>query len=201
MRSTVGACVTLAIVGFCVQGCTFHRSIAIRYTPMIQAERLADANNPETIVVGVFEDARVDKAISKERLNPISVHKLQFDLSGDLEGTIRGAFVDGLLKSGFVVPMSAPGTGKPLTINGRILTYSTDTKTGWSKATVTGTVEVELTIDDGTNPAKVLTATGENQIEGSSIGFEAWPDILDKALRACVDDLLASNEFRALVKR
>jgi hypothetical protein len=201
MKKAVLASLTIAVGSLLAQGCTFHRSVPIRYTPLIQAERLVDPSGPRTIAVGAFEDARADANVGRERLNPISVHHIEFDLSGDLEGTVRNAFVDGLLKSGFEVPMQNATSDQPLaTIKGKIAKYAVNTDTGWSKVTVRGEVGIELLASVGTNPERAFSFAGNKEIVGESVSYDAWTDILDQALQDCVKNALADPEFRALLK-
>jgi hypothetical protein len=183
--------------------CTFHHAIAIRYTPMIQTARLADASSSEVLAVGQFEDARANKTLDRERLNPISVHHVEFDIIGDMPTVVRSAFLDALLKSGFSVPMEGEQTrGEPLLrISGKVLTYATDMKSHWSMVEANGTVEVQVTLVHRNGKSETVTVRGTNHAEGKgSIGTDTMVSTLDVALQECVKAFLKDDKFLALLK-
>ena len=182
-----------------LSGCTFHHSVAVRYTPMVNARRLADATQPETIVVGPFVDARAGKSIGKERLNPISVHKMEYETVGDVPEVFRAAFADALLKSGFVVP--AEVTGEPtLSITGKIVTYAVDLKSHWSTVEVAAEAGVELSLTHKDGRTKVLAVAGKSHEEAKGgVGTDAMAAGLDSALRDCVSNFLRDEGLVSLL--
>lgn len=194
--------VSLIGLGLCV-GCTFHHAVAIRYTPMIQSPRLADIDHPEVMTVGDFEDARANKTLDRERLNPISVHHVEYDTVGDVPTVVRSAFLDALLKSGFTVPMAGdPTRSEPLLrVSGKILTYSTDMKSHWKTVEANGTVEVQVTLAHRNGKTETFTVRGTNRAEGKgSMGTDSMVNTLDVALQECVKAFLVDERFRAILK-
>ena len=197
----LSAVALVAVGGFA--NCTFHHSVPIRYTPMIQSKRLADAGAPQVMQVGEFKDGRTAQQIGQERVNPISVHKVRFQTIGDVPTVVRSAFLDGLLKSGFNVPAEGDAAAPPLyTVTGRVTTYTVDTKTGWSKVTVAADVAVELTFTDRAGTATIIPARGAATAEGKSLGIDAaYSDTLDRALQDCVKNFLADAKFLDLIQK
>jgi hypothetical protein len=174
-----------------------HHSVPIRYTPLIQAERLADPDSPQAIVVGAFTDARATRDLGKVKSG---IYKWELDLVGNLEETVRGAFVDGLLKSGFIVPMPGADPGQPIfTMTGEITQYFTDDKGGWSEVSVAAHVGVDLALRDANGPEAKLSCEGHSETKGKSIPASARSDLLDQALGDCVKGFLADDSFRALL--
>ena len=160
--------ITCLLGALLLPACTFHHSVPIRYTPLIQSKRLADPNNPQVVVIGDFKDARTSTGIGKERLNPISVHKLEFRTVVDGPTIVRSAFLDGFLKSGFQVPSEGEAAPNPLlNVTGKVVTYAVDSKTGWSKVTMTADVAVEVTLTDRNGVATVLSASGKGLLRAS----------------------------------
>lgn len=202
-RAPVGvlALSVLALVGG--SACTFHHAVAIRYTPLIQTARLADVGSAEVLAVGQFEDARANKTLDRERLNPISVHHIEYDIVGDVPTVVRSAFLDALLKSGFTVPMEGDQThGEPLLrISGKILTYATDLKSHWKTVEANGTVEVQVTLTHRNGTSEVRTVRGVNRAEGKgSLGTDSMVNTLDVALQECAKAFLNDERFLALLK-
>lgn len=194
--------VALVALGWC-GACTFHHAVAIRYTPMIQSPRLANVDHPEVMAVGDFEDARANKTLDRERLNPISVHHIEYDTVGDVPTVVRSAFLDALLKSGFTVPMAGDqGVGEPmLRVSGKILTYSTDMKSHWKTVEANGAVEVMVTLAHRNGKTETITVRGINRAEGKgSMGTDSMVNTLDVALQECVKAFLADERFRAMLK-
>ncbi|MCM2258068.1 MAG: hypothetical protein NDJ94_20740 [Vicinamibacteria bacterium] len=194
--------VSLLGLALCV-GCTFHHAVAIRYTPMIQSPRLANVNSPEVMTLGEFEDARANKTLDRERINPISVHHIEYDTVGDVPTVVRSAFLDALLKSGFSVPMAGdPIVSEPvLRVSGKILTYATDMKSHWSTVEANGTVEVMVTLAHRNGKTETITVRGTNRAEGKgSMGTDSMVNTLDVALQECVKAFLADPRFVAMLK-
>ena len=55
MRRTVAARLFLALLAALVGGCTFHHTVPIRYTPLIQTQRLADPDTPQNLVANQWD--------------------------------------------------------------------------------------------------------------------------------------------------
>jgi hypothetical protein len=191
--------VVLVAVALGATGCTFHHSLAVRYTPLIQAKRLADAAKPETIVVGEFADKRESKYLNRDRLNPISVHHLEVDTTEDVPALVRSAFLDGILKSGFSAPMAGESVPPAsLTLSGDVLRYSYFTKTAWSKVMLTSTVEIDVVLKDGDRTVATIPAKGEHVLEAKSFGADSIVQGLDLALQAAVKSFLSDVRFHAI---
>jgi len=186
-----------------LSACTFHHAIAIRYTPLIQTKRLAQVANPEVMTIGQFQDARGDKTLDRERINPISIHHVEYDTIGDVPALVRSAFLDALLKSGFTVPMEGDtATSEPLLrLSGKVLTYGTDLKSHWSSVEVSAAVEVELTLVHRNGKTVTMVVSGKNQAEGKgSLGTDAMVNALDVALQESTKTFLQDERFLALLK-
>ena len=54
--------------------------VSLRYTPLIQTQRLADKTSPQAAVVGRFTDARSQATLANHRLNPMNIHTYQFEI-------------------------------------------------------------------------------------------------------------------------
>lgn len=190
---------SVILLGF-LTSCTFHRPVQIQYTPLIQTKKLANPENPQVIVMGEFADERERKELLSKHLNPISVHKMQLNISGDLPAVVRDAFTDGVLKAGFQVPMEDEEATEPfLYVSGRIIMYNLKVKTGWSKATMDAIVEVELILTDRIGYETVVNAQAIHTMEGGSIGFESAGPALSEALKKCVQSFLGDESFLALL--
>ncbi len=192
-----------ALCSLLFAGCTHTRVVNLRYTPLIQVQRLADKTNPQIVVVGKFNDARPQTTLTQHRLNPINIHTYKYESKDDVSTLMRNAFVDGLLKSGFEVPMlSEQGMNPFLNIAGKIVTYQADTKIGWNTITVTADVAVEVTITPKTgSPIAFMLQGRTTQEQKQFLNVEAVvPDLLDRALQECVKKFLEDDRFRGLIK-
>lgn len=193
---------TTSLIGLILlAGCTFQRPVSIRYTPLVQAQRLVDRTNPAVVVVGAYQDARYSQAVGNQRLNSISVHRLEFTTVGDVPAVVRSAFVDAFLKSGFEVPLEdESGAGPFLQVTGKVLTYAMNIKTGWSTVTMSADVDVEVTLTPRNGESVTFVVQGRNVVEGKVIGYEMVAEILDRALQECVSNFLQHESFLALLK-
>lgn len=173
-----------------VTGCSHQRGIALRYTPLIQTERLADRSNPPVVAVGQFTDARTDPILMKQRLNPISAHTFEFQSSDDVSAIVRSAFLDGLLKAGFDVPLSTTqDISSSFCVGGKVLTYSAATANGWDTINMDADVSVEVSLVSGGSSPVIFTVNGRSSIQAkeSMLTGSALPDMLDRALQECVN--------------
>jgi hypothetical protein len=185
-------------------GCTHTRVVSLRYTPLIQTQRLADKTSPQLAVVGNFTDARSQAKLASQRLNPINVHTYEFESRDDVPTLVRSAFVDALLKAGFDVPMQTDSTASPfLQLTGKVITYQAGTHTGWSTVTATADVAVELTVVPRSGSPVTLTVQGQCKMEQKEfMNLEsAIPDSLDRALQECAKKFLENETFLSLLKR
>jgi hypothetical protein len=197
MKRSISVCFA-GLMAVSLVGCTFKHAIPIRYTPMVQMERLADKEHPSVVVLGPFVDERKDKSLfSKHLMGGLSVHKVKGETTGDLEQIIRDAFLDGFLKSGYEVPMGTPATTPFLTVTGRILTYNVGIHSKWKTVTMTGYVEVEVLLvrDDG-QELRIACAANDVLESRGSISYDSSGAALDIATQACVKKLFADEEFR-----
>ncbi len=193
----------MGLCGIFFLGCTHTREMNLRYTPLIQAQRLADKTNPQIVVVDKFSDARQQTTVTQHRLNPINIHNYKYESKDDVTALVRNAFVDGFLKSGFEVPMpNEQGVDSFLKVAGKIVTYQADTKTGWNTITVTADVAVEVTITPKTGSSVIFTVQGSSTQEQKQFMYieGVVPDLLDRALQDCVKKFLEDDRFRALIK-
>lgn len=200
MKKTLLLCVFMIFV---LTACTFKHTIPIRYTPIIQMEKLATKGAPETVQLGDFTDERKDPSLFSKHLNPISVHKIKGEIAGDLLQTVRNAFVDGFLKSGYEVPMGAEAGATPLfVVTGRIKTYNVSIKTAWSKVAMTGFVDVELTLKRDDGQELILMASGTNEaVSKGSISYDSAGSVLDLATQECVKNFFANPKFHEFLKK
>jgi len=192
-----------ALCSLLFAGCTHTRVLNLRYTPLIQVQRLADKTNPQIVVVGEFNDTRPQTTLTQHRLNPINIHTFKYESKDDVSILVRNAFVDGLLKSGFEVPMlSEQGMNPLLNIAGKIVTYKADTKIGWNTITVTADVAVEVATTPKTGSPITFMLQGQSRQEQKMfMNVEAIvPDLLDRALQECVKKFLEDDRFRGLIK-
>jgi len=186
-----------------VTGCSHQRGIALRYTPLIQTERLADRNNPPAVAVGKFTDARTDTILMKHRLNPVSAHTFEFQSSDDVSAIVRIAFLDGLLKAGFDVPLSTTqDISTSFRVGGKVLTYSATTSSSWNVVNMDADVSVEISLLAGDKSPILFTVNGKSSIQSkdSVLTGSALPDLLDRALQECVKNFLADEKFRSFLK-
>ena len=186
-----------------ISACTHTRVVNLRYTPLIQVQRLADKADPQIVVVGKFNDARPQTTLTQHRLNPINIHTYKYESKDDITALVRNAFVDALLKSGFEVPMpSEQGTSPLLHVAGKIVTYHADTEIGWSTITVNAEVAVEVTIAPKTgSPITYMLRGQSTQEQKQFLNVEAAvPNLLDRALQECVKKFLEDERFRGLIK-
>jgi hypothetical protein len=182
--------------------CTFKHAIPIRYTPIVQMERLPDKDHPTVIVVGEFTDDRKEKTLFSKHLNPISVHKVKGETTGDLALILRDAFVDGFLKSGFEVPMGAPSTTPLLTLTGRITTYNVAIKSKWKTVTMTAFVDLEVTMKRDDGQELVVACSGTSLLDSKgSISYDSAGTALDQATQDCVKKFFADQKFRSFLTK
>lgn len=201
MKKTVLAFLALALVAS-LFACTFKQAIPIRYTPIIQMERLPDKDNPMVAVVGEFTDERKDKELFSRHLNPISVHKIKGETTGDLVQVVHDAFVDGFLKSGFEVPMAAPSATPLLSLTGRITTYNVAIKSKWKSVTMTAYVEVEVNLKRDDGQELIVPCSGTSFLEGKgSISYDSAGTALDQATQDCVKKFFADPKFRGFLTK
>ncbi len=191
------------VVCIALSGCgTIQRTVHVRYTPLVEAKRIADATHPQTVIVGDFVDARARTNLSRGR-RPQRFTHFEFDAAGDVPSVVRSAFVDGLLKSGFEVPMPNESGASPLfQLTGKVVTYDVLTVVGWTKGSLESNVGVELTITPRTGPPFSLAIQGQ-----ASTGFVSTADdsaiagSLDAALRDCVHRFLTDSRFLQLLRK
>jgi Uncharacterized lipoprotein len=191
---------------FMTSSCAPKRFVNLRYTPLIQVQRLADKANPQVVVVGKFADARTDIYFGESNANSIGTIKYKYKSNDDLSALVRNAFVDGLLKSGFDVPMpNQQSNNALLTVSGRIVTYYTDTKTGFSKVKLMAHVVIEVTINPNTGNPVTFNVQGDTPIEQNQLLTMAnvqshIPDLLDRSLQECIRKFVEDSRFRGLIK-
>jgi len=186
-----------------ITACTHTREMNLRYTPLIQVQRLADKANPQIIVVGQFNDARSQTTLTQHRLNPINIHTYKYESKDDITTLVRSAFVDAILKSGFEVPMPNEQAANPLfLLTGKIVTYQADTRIGWNTISITADVAVEVMVTTKTgSPITFMTQGQSKQEQKQFLNVEAVvPDLLDRALQECVKRFLEDERFRGLIK-
>jgi len=81
-----------ALCSFLSAGCTHNMVVNLRYTPFIQTQRLADKTNPQTVVVGKFNDVRPHTIITQF---PFRGHTYKYESKDNVSTLVRNAFVDG----------------------------------------------------------------------------------------------------------
>ena len=185
-----------------LSACTFKHAIPIRYTPIVQMERLPDKDHPVVIVVGEFTDDRKEKTLFSKHLNPISVHKIKGETTGDLAQILRDAFVDGFLKSGFEVPMGTPSTTPLLSLTGRVTTYNVAIKSKWKTVTMTAFVDLEVTMKRDDGQELVVPCSGTSLLDSKgSISYDSAGTALDQATQDCVKKFFADQKFRSFLAK
>jgi hypothetical protein len=123
------------------------------------------------------------------------------DVSGSVTETVTNAFKDGLLKSGFVVPMEGENTPPTFEMIGKVITYHITTKSKWSSVKMSALVEAEITIKGSDGNDTVIETHGIYEIKSKgSIGWDSVGPALDKALKDCVKNFLADEKFLNLLK-
>jgi hypothetical protein len=201
-RAILGLVASLACLGLST-GCTHTRMVNLRYTPLIQTQRLADRNSVTVVNVGGFTDAREGKSLTEHRPNPINVHKFKYETKDDVAALVRSAFVDAMLKSGFEVPLPGVTAENPmLNISGKVIHFDAGTKIGWSKITVAAVAEVEITLTPRSGAPVTFTVKGEElQEQKDFMNVESTvPDALDRALRKCIEAFLTDSRLQQTVK-
>jgi hypothetical protein len=116
---------------------------------------------------------------------------------------VRRAFVDGLLKSGFEVPMPyEQGTNPFLSIAGKITTYKANIRTGLTKYTITADVAIEVTITSKTGSPITFMVRDRTERNPRDLGGTEGivSDLLEQALQECVEKFLEDAKFRGLLK-
>jgi hypothetical protein len=164
---------------------------------------LADKTNPQIVVVGKFNDARPQTAILKWHPGLLPIHNHKFESPDDVSTLVRGAFVDGILKSGFEVPMPyEQGTNPFLNIAGKIITYKAKIRTGLTEYTITGDVALEVTITPKTgSPISFMLQHRGKRNPRTLVDTEFIVSaVLDYALEQCVKKFLEDDRFRGLIK-
>ncbi len=211
-RKTVGALTLVAALGSIalINGCTHTPKMDVRYTPLTHVQRLTDKDNPQTVVVGKFDDARAVKVLVQQvnvtaPFDPTLVHIYKHVPKDDITKLVRSAFVDAMLKSGFEVPMSdEQATNSLFFLSGRIVTYQMNTKSERNTIFATGDVAIEVTITPKTGLPVTFLTQGQSKSPEYKFSLniqKVGPEVLDRALQECVKKFLEDERFRGLVKR
>ena len=178
-----------------------NQAIQIQYTPLVQAEKLADPENPQSVFIHRFEDNRKNTKLISSHVSIVDFEETRLQVAGDLNTTVSNAVRDVMIKSGFRVPIKKSEAETPmLDISGEILAYYIESLKKWSSVQWIATVKLKLTITDPEGRQHMIISEGNNSIKGDSIGFDTAGPTLDKALQDCVVKLVRKDTFLKLVR-
>lgn len=168
-----------------------------RYTPLEHAEQLADRVNPQVVDVGNFACAY--KTITNSLAKDSDSHSSRTTNNMVI---VRGAYVDAMKKSGFVLCDENLKNVQPFfKLNGEVTKFSVKISTGVN-VKVVAEIAIKITVSRvGITPLEIHVEGCDVQESTSLNTGVAIPDGHDRALRECVMKLLENKDFRTYISR